>query len=302
LPSITANGIQIEYQETGARDAPAILLIMGLGTQLVGWPDSLCNDLAAQGYRVIRYDNRDVGLTTRTAALTPAEIAARCMQAVSGKPVEAPYDLDDMAADALGLLDALGVARAHVVGISMGGMIAQILAADHPERVASLLLLMTHSGNRNLPPGRPEALAALFAPRPDGSDREAAVAHTMRTYRVIGSPAYRMSDADLRAWVERSVDRAYHPLGAGLQLLAVLASPDRVARCRRIRVPTLVMHGIDDPLVPVECGKELAAIIPGARLQLVPGMGHDLAEGLMPLWADAIAGHCRVADAAAETA
>jgi pimeloyl-ACP methyl ester carboxylesterase len=190
-------------------------------------------------------------------------------------------------------MDALGITHGHVVGISMGGAIAQIVAAEQPARVESLTLIMTSSGNPKLPRGKPEALAALFAPRPDGSDREAVIAHTMSTYRVIGSPGFRMSDAELRRWVERSVDRSYDPQGALRHLLAVLTSGDRLALLKWIRCPTLVMHGIDDPLVPIECGRELVDLIPGATSLFVPGMGHDLAPGLMPIWIDAISNHCR---------
>jgi len=222
MPSISSNGIRLEYAESGNPADPVILLIMGLGTQLVAWPDTLCDGLAGLGFRVVRFDNRDVGHSTKNQTLDEEDIGALALKAMRGKPFTPPYTLNDMAADALGLLDALGIARAHIVGISMGGMIAQIMAAEHADRVLSLTLIMTHSGNPKLPPGKPEAMAALFAPRPDGSDPEAVVAHTMKTYRVIGSPGYRMSDADLRAWVERSTQRVYHPLGAGMQLIAVL--------------------------------------------------------------------------------
>jgi pimeloyl-ACP methyl ester carboxylesterase len=297
MPSISSNGIRLEYAESGDPADPVILLIMGLGTQLVAWPDALCNGLVGLGFRVIRFDNRDVGHSTKNQTLDEKEVGALALKALGGKPFKPPYTLHDMAADALGLLDGLGVAKAHIVGISMGGMIAQIMAAEHADRVLSLTLIMTHSGNPKLPPGKPEAMAALFAPRPDGSDPEAVVAHTMKTYRVIGSPGYRMSDPELRAWVERSTQRAHHPLGAGMQLLAVLGSAPRVDLVKKISSPTLVMHGIDDPLVPVEAGKELAELIPGATLKLIPGMGHDLAAGLMPLWVDAIGRHCLAAAA-----
>jgi pimeloyl-ACP methyl ester carboxylesterase len=292
MPSVPSNGIRIEYAESGRKTDPVILLIMGLGTQLVAWPDSLCDGLVSLGFRVVRFDHRDVGHSTKVGSDDPAEVASMLSLALTGKPYTAPYKLHDMTADTLGLLDALGIERAHIVGISMGGMIAQILAAEHPDRVASLTLIMTSSGNPRLPLGRHEAIAVTLAPRPDGRDREAVIAHTMNTYRVIGSPGFRMDDAALRAWVERSADRVYYPIGAGRHVLALLASGDRLDLIKRIRCPTHVVHGIDDPLIPVEAGKELANIIEGATLQLVPGMGHDLAPGLMPIWVDAIGRHC----------
>jgi pimeloyl-ACP methyl ester carboxylesterase len=293
MPSVMSNGIRLEYADSGRATDPVILLIMGLGTQLVAWPDSLCDGLVDCGFRVVRFDNRDVGLSTKIGGDDQADVTAMLGRAFSGKPFEAPYKLQDMAADALGLLDALGIESAHIVGISMGGMIAQYMAAEHPNRTRSLTLIMTSSGNPQLPFGKPEAMAATLAPRPDGSDREAVIAHTMNTYRAIGSPGFRMTDSELRAWVERSTDRVYFPVGAGRHLLAVAASGNRLELLKRIRCPTLVMHGIDDPLIPVEAGKELAEIIQGAVLQLVPGMGHDLAAGLMPIWIAAIGDHCK---------
>jgi pimeloyl-ACP methyl ester carboxylesterase len=292
MPSVMSNGVRLEYVESGRHTDPVILLVMGLGTQLVAWPVSLCEGLVGLGFRVLRFDHRDVGLSTKVGGDDPEDVTKAFSQVFTGKPFKPPYTLQDMAADTLGLLDALAVDRAHVVGISMGGMIAQILAAEHPDRLASLTLIMTSSGNPKLPLGKPEAVGATLAPRPDGSDREAVIAHTMNTYRIIGSPGFRMGDAELREWVERNTDRAYYPLGAARHVLAVLAASDRLHLLTRIRCPTHVIHGVDDPLIPCEAGKELADIIDGATLQLVPGMGHDLATGLMPIWVDAIGNHC----------
>jgi pimeloyl-ACP methyl ester carboxylesterase len=292
MPSVLSNGIRIEYAESGRKADPVILLIMGLGTQLVAWPDSLCEGLVSLGFRVVRFDHRDVGYSTKVGSDDPEEVVSNLTLALTGRPYQVPYRLRDMMEDTLGLLDALGIERAHIAGISLGGMIAQILAAEHPDRVASLTLLMTSSGNPKLPLGRPDAIAVTLAPRPDGRDREAVIAHTMNTYRVIGSPGFRMSDAELRAWVERMADRVYYPIGAGRHVLALFASGHRLELIKRIRCPTHVVHGLDDPLIPVEAGKELAELIEGATLQLVPGMGHDLAEGLMPIWVDAIGRHC----------
>jgi pimeloyl-ACP methyl ester carboxylesterase len=293
MPSVSSNGINLEYADSGRATDPVILLIMGLGTQLVAWPDSLCDGLVKHGFRVVRFDNRDVGHSTKVGSDDLAHVAEMLGRAFTGKPFDAPYTLQDMAADTLGLLDALAIERAHIVGISMGGMIAQYIAAEHPHRMNSLTLIMTSSGNPRLPLGTPGAMAATLAPRPDGSDREVVIAHTMKTYRAIGSPGFRMEDHELRAWVERSADRVYFPIGAHRHLLAVLASGDRSELLKRIVCPTLVMHGLDDPLIPVEAGKELGEIIEGAVLKLIPGMGHDLAAGLMPIWVAAIGDHCK---------
>lgn len=292
MPSVMSNGIRLEYAESGRKTDPVILLIMGLGTQMVAWPDALCDGLTRLRFRVIRFDNRDVGLSTKVGGDDAADVTMQLVRAFTGSPFEPPYMLRDMAADTVGLLDALAIDRAHVVGISMGGMIAQIIAAEHPDRMASLTLIMTSSGNPQLPMGTPEAMKATLAPKPDGSDREAVVKHMMNIYRVIGSPGFPMEDSELRAWVERSTDRVYYPVGGARQLLAILGSGDRLDLLKKINCPTLVMHGADDPLVPVQAGKELARVIKGATLQLVPGMGHDLAPGLMPIWRTAIANHC----------
>ena len=296
MPAVLSNGINLEFAESGDKDDPVILLIMGLGTQLVAWPDSFCEGLAALGYRVIRFDNRDVGHSTKMGPNDTVAATAMLDRALTGRSFEAPYTLHDMAADALGLLDALAISRAHVVGISMGGMIAQIMASGNPDRISSLTLIMSSSGNPKLPLGKIEAMKATLAPRPDGSDREAVIAHTMKTYRVIGSPGFRMEDAELRAWVERSADRVYYPVGAMRHTLALFGSGHRLELLKAISCPTLVIHGVDDPLIPVAAGKELAENIKDAALMLVPGMGHDLAPGLMPIWIGAVGRHCQSSD------
>lgn len=302
MPTIAANGIDIAYDEVGDPKAPAILLIMGLGTQMIAWPLPFCQALADRGFRVIRFDNRDIGLSTKFDKAAPVDVVAAFARAMAGKPVDAPYTLDDMAADAVGLMDVLGIDRAHIVGASMGGMIAQVVAARCADRTRSLVSIMSSSGDPDLPPGKPEAIGALLAPRPDAKDREAVIAHGMKVYRVIGSPGFSTSDAELRAKIEQSTDRSYYPLGVGRQLMAVLASGSRVDLLKTITVPSLVLHGADDPLVPVEAGKDTARHIPGAELTIIPGMGHDLAPGLVLILADAIADHCRVADGQAEPA
>ncbi len=296
MPEVAANGIRIAYDEFGDPKAPAILLIMGLGTQMIAWPVPFCQALADSGFRVVRFDNRDIGLSTKFERAAPVNVAASFARALIGRTVEAPYKLDDMAADAVGLMDALDIERAHVVGASMGGMIAQIVAAKHRGRTRSLVSIMSSSGDPKLPAARAKASAAMLAPRPDGKDRERVIKHGMKIYRTIGSPGFPTSDAELRAKIELAVDRSYYPVGVGRQMVAILASGSRVDLLRTIDAPTLVLHGADDPLVPVEAGMDTARQVPGARLKIIPGMGHDLAPGLVPILAEAIVDHCLTVD------
>jgi pimeloyl-ACP methyl ester carboxylesterase len=299
MPSLRANGIDIFYDEVGEAKAPALLLIMGLGTQMIGWPEAFCGRLADRGFRVIRFDNRDIGLSTKIEDGSRIDIAAAFMRALAGRPVEAPYSVDDMANDAVGLLDALAIDKAHIVGASMGGMIAQVIAAKHSGRARSLVSIMSSSGDPKLPQAKPAAGAALTATRPPQSDREACIQYGMNAYRVIGSPGYPTPEPELRAKIERAFDRSYYPIGAARQLVAVLASGSRVDMLKTIRVPTLVLHGKDDPLVPVEAGKDTARLVPGAVLKVIPGWGHDMPTALIPTLTEAIASHCQSADRAA---
>jgi proline iminopeptidase len=298
LTAIHANGIAIEYAETGRPAAPAVLLIMGLGMQLLAWPDSLCDGLAARGFRVIRFDNRDAGLSTRMLSAGRFAASAMMARALLGLPVRPPYTLNDMARDAVGLMDALAIREAHLVGASMGGMIAQIVAIEHPERVGSLTSIMSTSGDRRLPGPRLKVLRALLRPRPH--DKAVAVRRSMEMFRLIGGAGYPPTEAELRERVERAVRRSYRPDGFARQLIAIQTAPSRVARLRGVRAPTLVLHGDDDPLVPMAGGKHTAANIPGARLRIVPGMGHFLPEALVPLLVDEIAGHCQKAEETAQ--
>jgi len=292
----SANGVDLAYDEVGDPNAPPILLIMGLGTQMIAWPEAFCEGLARHGFRVIRFDNRDIGLSTKFASAPPVNLTEAFARAATGKPVSAPYTLNDMAADAVGLMDTLGIDRAHVIGASMGGMIAQIIAARYPDRTRSLVSIMSSSGNPHLPQGKPEAIAALLGPRPPAGDHEGIIAYGMRVYRAIGSPGFPTPDAVLRARIERAANRSYHPAGVGRQMLAVLASGSRVNLLKEIRVPSVVIHGADDPLVPVEAGIDTAKHISGAALRIIPGMGHDLADGLIPTLTEAIAEHCLAVD------
>ena len=290
MTGIKANGITIEYEEIGPPDAPVILLIMGLGMQLIAWPQSFCEGLAARGFRVVRFDNRDAGLSTRMPPVGALASTAMMARAFLGLPVRSPYTLDDMARDTVGLMDALGIGEAHVVGASMGGMIAQIVAIEHPERVKSLTSIMSTSGDRALPGPKGNVRRALLRPRP--RDKAMAVDHTMEMLRLIGGGRYPPSESELRARVERSVRRSYRPDGFRRQLIAIQAAPGRARKLRGVRAPTLVLHGADDPLVPLAGGQHTAANIPGSRLHVVPGMGHSLPEPLIPLLVDEIAGHC----------
>ena len=298
MSSVRANGIAIEYAETGLRDAPVILLIMGLGMQLVAWPDSLCEGLAARGFRVVRFDNRDVGLSTRMPSARPLATTAMMARAFFGLRVRPPYTLDDMARDTVGLMDALGIGKAHIVGASMGGMIAQLVAIEHPDRVKSLTSIMSTTGDRTLPGPKGKVLRALLRPRP--RDKAMAVRRYMEMFRLIGGAGYPPPEAELRSRVEAAVRRSYRPDSFARQLIAIQTAPSRVNLLRQIRTPTLVLHGDDDPLVPLAGGKDTAANIPGARLRIVPGMGHFLPEALVPLLVDEIAGHCQEAEDAAQ--
>ncbi|MBA4794164.1 alpha/beta fold hydrolase [Phenylobacterium sp.] len=271
MPRAKANGIEIEYETFGPDDAPAVLLINGLGSQMTRWPAPFCEKLVARGFRAIRFDNRDVGLSTWFQ---------------SGDR----YTLSDMAADAVGLLDHLKVGRAHIVGVSMGGMIAQTVAIEHPDRVLSLTSIMSATGAPGTLDSTPEAAAVLNTPAPDpAADEEAFVAHGVRNARVIGSPAYPWADAPLRERVLSDMRRAFNPKGVQRQRGAIGASGDRTEKLKTLKVPTVVVHGEADPLVPLAGGQATAAAIPGAELRIIPGMGHDLPEALYDTFIDAIA-------------
>jgi pimeloyl-ACP methyl ester carboxylesterase len=301
MPLARANGIEIFYDEIGEKKAPALLLIMGFATQMIGWPDPFCGRLADRGFRVIRFDNRDVGLSTKIENAPRIDLLAVFASAAAGRPVAAPYDLEDMAKDALGLMDALDLDRAHVVGASMGGMIAQIIAAKHGRRVRSLTSIMSSSGDPRLEQPTPAAGAVLMASRPPRDDREASIEFAVNAWRVIGSPAYQTPERELRAQIARAYDRSNYFAGRPRQLAAVLATGSRVELLKTISVPTLVLHGADDPLIPVGAGKDTARLIPGAKLKIIPGWGHDLPTALIPALVEAIASHCEGADRAAAT-
>jgi proline iminopeptidase len=293
---IRANGLKFAYDERGPASGPAVLLIMGLGTQMIFWPDVFCDRLVAAGFRVIRFDNRDCGLSSRVSAARNIRLSSLLLNAFMGRPLKVPYTLEDMAADAVGILDALSLRSAHVVGVSMGGMIAQLLAAHHPQRVRSLTSMMSSSGDPRLPRPRPRVNALMFGRRPKPTDREGLVRFGMKMYRIIGSPAYPTPAPLLRQMVEASISRAYDPAATMRQFAAIVANGSRVELLRGITVPTLVVHGADDPLMPLAAGRDTARQIPGAVLKVIPGMGHDFPLELMPGIAETIADHCLAAD------
>jgi pimeloyl-ACP methyl ester carboxylesterase len=295
--SVRANGIDIEYETFGEEGNPPLLLIMGLSAQMVFWDEGFIDQLVQRGFRVIRFDNRDVGRSTHFhAAGVPSQTAAS-QGATSGRPPEAPYLLSDMAADAVGLLDALGIKAAHVVGLSMGGMIAQELAIRHPERVLSLTSLMSSTGDPSLPGPKPELMRLFELMLRPARDREQALEAWMRVFRAIASPGFPLDEAALRKKLVLSFDRCYDPAGVVRQQAAITASGSRKQALASVRAPTLVIHGKEDPAAPVEAGIDTARSIPGAELLLVDGMGHDLPREVWPRIADAIAANAARAPA-----
>ncbi|KPF47177.1 alpha/beta hydrolase [beta proteobacterium AAP121] len=285
---IVANGVGIEVDDQGPPGGEPVLLVMGLGMQLTGWPEEMVQQLVARGFRVIRLDNRDIGLSQHFDHLGVPSIAAGAVRHTLGLAVASPYSLADMALDAVGVLDALGIAQAHVCGASMGGMIAQHLAAKHPQRVKSLVLMMTTSGARHLPQPGWRVRGALLS-RPASAAPEAVVQHLEALLRVIGSPGYPPDAARQRARLLATVQRSWHPQGTARQLLAVVADGDRSALLPQIGAPTRIIHGLADPLVRVEAGRELLQRIRGAQGDFIPGMGHDLPLALLPRFVDGIA-------------
>ena len=292
----TANGLELEYDVFGDENGEPLLLIMGLGGQMTRWPVSLIDKLTARGFRVIRFDNRDVGLSQKLDAAGPPDIPAIIRALGEGKKPPAAYTLDDMAADAVGLLDALKIARAHIVGASMGGMIAQLVAADYPDRALSLTSIMSTTGAPDLARATPEAMAVLNDRGPDPlTDFEGFLTHSVKGSRVIGSPAYPADEAELREQAAAYYRRCYYPVGFLRQYAAVMASPDRRPRLKNVTAPTVVVHGDADPLVPLAGGRDTAQHIAGAELDIISGMGHDLPA---PLYDRIVAAIVRAAERA----
>lgn len=284
-----ANGIDICYEIFGDAGAEPMLLIMGLGAQMILWDDEFCRELAARGFRVIRFDNRDIGQSGKLTGgkpLTPLELLKLRFFRI---PVAAPYRLRDMAEDSTGLMDALGIKSAHVVGASMGGMIAQEIAISFPQRVRSLTSIMSTTGNPRVPPPTREAVAMLMAPPP--TTREEYRKRFAQTWKVLRVGSFPLDEARDLERAERTFERGLNPAGVARQFRAILASGSRKQRLHAVKAPTLVIHGTVDPLVRPEGGKDTAASIPGARLLMIEGMGHALPIPMWPQIIDAIDKH-----------
>ena len=304
MPNIAANGISLEYEDHGNPADPTILLIMGLGTQMIAWPDAFVAALVQAGFRVIRYDNRDVGrsswLNGKRTVSPMLLLAARRF----GIRLPVPYTLTDMADDGLSLMDALGIPAAHIVGASMGGMIAQLIAARAPQHVLSLTSIMSSSGARNLPPAAPEIQSRLLGRPPKGATREQLFERSAETLKMISYPDPARPVSEFRKMANRAAERGNNPAGYTRHLLAIIADGSRVRRLSTIKVPTLVIHGAADQLVPVACGVDTAKHIPGARLEVIEEMAHDIPPSQISKLASLIAEHARAAqpDALHQTA
>ena len=284
-----ANGIRLCYDSFGDPADPPLLLVMGLGSQMIAWDEGFCAQLAARGLHVIRFDNRDIGLSTRFDAAGVPDVGAALMALMLGRPIRSPYLLRDMADDAIGLLDHLGIARAHVVGASMGGAIAQLLAIHHPQRVRSLTSIMATSGAKGLPPPTAAAMAVLTKPSP--TDLTGYTESYAQAWQVLRAGRFAPDEARDAERAANTYARGLNPAGAARQMVAILASGSRKPQLADVTVPTLVIHGNVDPLIPVECGIDVARRVPGAKLVVVDGMGHALPIAMWPQIIDAIADH-----------
>jgi pimeloyl-ACP methyl ester carboxylesterase len=284
---VKANGLVLEYETFGDPNDPPMVLIMGLGAQLIDWPLPFCEMLAGAGFHLIRFDNRDAGLSTSLDHLGAPDLPAL----FAGRLDSAPYRLSDLADDTVGLLDALGIDRAHLVGASLGGMVAQQTVIDHPHRVRSLASIMSTTGDHAVGQATPEARSVLG--RPPAASRDEAIANTVRSSRIIGSTGFPVTDQELLDRATAKYDRSYRPVGTLRQLAAALASPDRTGGLRAVTVPTVVIHGEVDALIDVSGGRATAAAVPGAELLVIPGMGHDLPVGARPQIVEAIARNAR---------
>jgi pimeloyl-ACP methyl ester carboxylesterase len=294
MAKITANGIQIEYDTFGNCGDQPLLLITGLALQLIHWDETLCEQLARRGHFVMRFDNRDAGLSTKFAEGGIPDIGQMIEARMKGEEIGSPYTIEDMADDAVGLLDALEIEKAHICGISMGGMIAQTIALNHRERILSLISIYSQTGNPALPLPTLKALECLLTPPP--MEREANITYTLDVWRTFSGTGFPLDEEWHRKIAALSYDRAFYPEGVARQLAAVLTQKNRKPDLRSVCVPALVIHGADDPLVPVEGGKDTAAAIPGAELIIIDGMGHDLphdGEGAWPQIVDAIVDHTK---------
>jgi pimeloyl-ACP methyl ester carboxylesterase len=287
MPTAQSNGIELWYETIGDPDEVPLLLVSGLGSQAISWADEFCKAFVREGFYVIRFDNRDVGLSTKIES-PDLDLMAELAKAFSGEPVAAPYLLSDMAADAVGLLDHLGIDSAHIVGASMGGMIVQTIAIEHPERVRTMTSIMSTTGERDVGHPTPEAGATLLRPR--ATSREDYIESYVDTWRILAGPVH-FTDERFRTRAGIAYDRCYFPIGTARQLIGVIASGSRADQLRQLRVPTLVIHGVIDPLVGISGGRRTAELIPGAELVEFDDMGHDIPPGLYPQIVAAIVRH-----------
>ncbi len=294
MSSVTANGISIEYETFGSPSGRPLLLIIGLGAQMIHWDNDHCQDLAKEGHYVIRFDNRDVGLSTKFDEAGVPDLTEILGKLMRREKIGPPYSFNDMADDAVGLLDALGIKKAHVCGMSMGGMIAQTIAIRHPARISSLTSIYSTTGNPKIPRPTQEVFGLLITPPP--VEREACIEHLLRLFKTLTGPGFPMDEQWTRRIMAESYDRCFYPQGMARQLVAILTQENRVPALAKVVTPTLVIHGTNDPLVPVEGGKDTAEAIPGAKLILIEGMGHDLPHGgAWPRIVEAIGSHTRKA-------
>lgn len=287
-----ANGLELEYETFGRPNNSPLVLVMGLGAQMIAWPEALCEGLADKGFYVIRFDNRDSGRSTWLNHLGIPDVAAMYSAAEAGEAVDSPYSLADMAADTIALLDALDLPDAHIAGGSMGGMIAQICAAGYPDRVRSMTSIMSTSGRRQLPPGEPEAMSAIVTPPDNPEDRESIIETDVRALQIISGTGYPLSREYARDLAARSYERGYNLAGTARQFAAILADGSRARLLQRIQRPSLVVHGDHDPLIPPAAGEDTAALIPGAELRMIRGMGHHIAAEIIPELIDHLTRHC----------
>ncbi|MFX1341544.1 MAG: alpha/beta fold hydrolase [Promethearchaeota archaeon] len=288
---VKVNGVELAYDIFGNPSDPPLLLVMGLGAQMIRWDEEFCKALAAQGFWVIRFDNRDVGNSTKFGDAGVPNILALMQAVQQGEAVSAPYTLSDMAGDAVGLLDALEIEKAHIVGASLGGMIVQTMAIEHPERVRSMTSIMSTTGDVSVSTPKPEALAVIMDVPP--SNRAECIEDAVKKERILRGPKYPLDEEFVRQFAARAFDRCYYPEGMTRQLAAVLASGNRKEALKSVKVPTLVIHGDADPLLPVEGGKDTAASIPGAKLLIIEGMGHDIPVEVAPQVIAAITRHAK---------
>lgn len=295
MTQIRANGIDIEYETTGSPDDPALLLIQGLAAQMTLWPSALCQKLATRGFHVIRFDNRDVGLTTKFEEAGIPDLGAIMTRHLAGEDHGAPYTVTDLVADAFGLLDALGIEKAHVAGFSMGGMIAQRMAASGDGRILSLTSISSSSGDPSVPPGDPAVMALLAGPPPDSEELEDQIEHARKMWRAMAGldegEGLAPTDAELEDEARKGILRGFYPQGSARQMAAMMVSPPSMEVLADVDVPTLVLHGSVDPLISVEGGKSVASLVPGARLEIIEGMGHVLFSPVVDVLDALIGGH-----------